>query len=152
MKQGLDPALGAILPLVGVVVGAALGMFGTWSLRRRDEAREVRTATRLLDIDLKYIHDAVSMGVDGTDESDWEWFERLDTQAVWREQRAILARHLPDEEWALPRRVYEASRHMSDNVYLPVRQDIAASVRADIEAALSSFRERSPGIPTQGTF
>src|SRR3954469_13950537 len=44
----LDPALGAVLPIVGVIVGAALAYLWNYFLRRRDEVSERRAVARLL--------------------------------------------------------------------------------------------------------
>jgi hypothetical protein len=46
--DGLDPTLGAILPLVGVVFGVLGSGIVQWRLRRRDERLEFRAVARLL--------------------------------------------------------------------------------------------------------
>jgi hypothetical protein len=95
MDGGLDPTLAAILPLVGVLLGALLGGAANWLLKRRDERRESRSVARLIDDELRHCETLVSLNFrDPPLPSDW-----APPREVWNAHRLLLARHLSDDDW-----------------------------------------------------
>lgn len=101
-ESGLDPALGAILPLVGVVVGASLAGAVRYLLDRRAEQSRFRAAVWMLADDLGRLRDVVDInagtpGPLGVPQSSLHadpalrgWL-RVES---WSSQREVLARGL----------------------------------------------------------
>jgi hypothetical protein len=104
----IDPTLSAILPLVGVVIGALAAGGTAYGLKRRDERNELRAASRVLLTDLYDAHDVLTLKTspsmrDTVDDIDWssvedEGTDLLSTEA-WKRHELLLARHLDDFEW-----------------------------------------------------
>lgn len=95
--NGIDPTLGAILPLVGVIVGGALAGGWAYMLRRRDERNDLR-ASRVVLYDLGAA--AITLG-SAVEMKDWGRLEDESvnvSEAGWRANELVLARHLDDVE------------------------------------------------------
>jgi hypothetical protein len=105
-QGGLDPTLAAILPLVGVAVGAALGGLARWFLDRGAESRRFKAAVWMLRDDLERMvkvldPDQGPTGPLGVRRSELDADERLAlwlTSAAWDTERSTLALGLQDHE------------------------------------------------------
>jgi hypothetical protein len=99
VHTGLDPLVGAVLPLLGVLLGALATGGVTYHVRRREERAEVRQTVRLLDLELIQLKVLAQAGTtdDQPDEAARERFLRI--PATWESDRKVLARWLSDEEW-----------------------------------------------------
>jgi hypothetical protein len=94
---GLSPTLGAILPLVGVVLGALLSGGVQYALRRRDERAEVRAVTRIL---LNDLEGAVASLDAVLSDRLWNVLDTVDVRDDdWNKHDLLLARHLSDDDW-----------------------------------------------------
>jgi hypothetical protein len=104
MTGGLDPTLGAILPLVGVVIGALLNVVISAAANRKRRAREAKVAARLVGEDLMRFLAASGVGLGARR---WEAMATAlgeeETFLDWTEHRARLAEELSAEEWRLLR-------------------------------------------------
>lgn len=104
MEEGLDPTLGAILPLVGVALGAVLGGLATYALKRRDERAEVRAIARVLLMELDTAEQILRWALDNKN------FQGLDQlplrSSTWETHRLLMARHVDDATWIAAARAY----------------------------------------------
>ena len=112
MTDGLDPTLGAILPLVGVVLGVLATAGVTYSLKRRDERHELRAAARVLVADLAATADYLLHIIDTRK---WTWLPEDAAASVsakgWNQYRDLMARRLTDDrEWRAVADAFELGR------------------------------------------
>jgi hypothetical protein len=89
-----------LFALAGVVIGGLLTAVVTFWFERRREARELRTAARVID----KAYNLLGLAADTTIEDDtWSPFDEALPQdefaALWREHRNTLAGHLSSEAW-----------------------------------------------------
>ena len=108
-ESGLDPTLGAILPLVGVLLGVLAGGVVTFWLRRREQRAELRAVARLLVEDLVGTADYLLFVIDTRR---WRFLPEDAAASVnpeaWDEHHLLVARELTDDrQW---RTVAEAFR------------------------------------------
>lgn len=113
MNRGLDPTLGAILPLIGVALGVLLGGIARAYLDRvgehRSEQADMRAATRLIDEDLDRMLEALNRIPPGG--SKVVAGELARQPQSWETVRVTLARGLSPGQWdALRAAVYYAER------------------------------------------
>jgi hypothetical protein len=91
---------GALIGLIGVVVGAALSGGVTWFMARRTDARQTRAAARLVQDELgeiySYAHLHVYLAHAGSQSP--TTFAEFSLEA-WDKQRGILAENLADDAW-----------------------------------------------------
>jgi hypothetical protein len=107
--RGLDPTLGAVLPLIGVLLGAAAAGGLTYVMRRRDERGELRAVARVLVEELASTAGYLLHVIDGRQ---WSWLPGDAAASVqpdaWQEHHLLIARHVTDDrDW---RTVAEAFR------------------------------------------
>lgn len=113
MNRGLDPTLGAILPLIGVALGVLLGGIARIYLDRagehRREGADMRAATRLIDEDIDRMLETLNRMPPGGSE---ETARDLAPQPrSWETVRVTLARGLSEGQWdALRAAVYYVER------------------------------------------
>ncbi len=128
MQEGLDPTLGAILPLVGVLLGVALGGTVTYALKRRDEQAEVRAAARVLLTELEEAEKMLAWGIEHV-----EYLDDVDRALplharTWEEHRLLLARHLDDN----------TLRTVGEAYFAPWGRDFDSPLFGDHKASLGS--------------
>jgi len=95
-SASMDPTLAAILPLVGVVLGACLAGAARYVLDRRAESADVSAAVRVVREDLKRMRAVVAHRI--TEPLHPQHAAWLLPQG-WLTARASLARHLDDSQW-----------------------------------------------------
>lgn len=86
----------AIFGLLGIVVGAVLNGLQNYSLVRRKERREVRTAARLLLIELEELEHSLRLALVNPNRAT---VARLDEMKWWNDHHVDLADSL-DNEWS----------------------------------------------------
>lgn len=106
-ETGLDPTLGAILPLVGVIVGILLGGGVSYLIKRRDERREFRAVARLLGAQLE---DTIATIEYALEHRAWGALHDVDSNGeLWRDHQLLVGRFLVrDHDW---QSVAKAFRH-----------------------------------------
>jgi hypothetical protein len=100
---GVD--LAVVLPLAAVAAAAVLAFLWNLALKRRDERRELRAVTRLLDLELAQA--AAWLDPEGTRRKRWDAPDLYETArppgrlsfAVWDEHKLLMARHLKYSRW-----------------------------------------------------
>jgi hypothetical protein len=112
VTAGLDPTLGAILPLLGVLLGVLATAGVTYSLRRRDERHELRAAARVLVADLAGTADYLLHVIDARK---WSWLPEDAAASVnaeaWNQHRDLMARRLTDDgDWQRVAEAFELGR------------------------------------------
>lgn len=112
---GLDPTLGAILPLVGVVIGGLLNVAIAAVASRRRLAIEAKVAARLVSDDLLALHGVVSLMLTT---GHWHDGGDIGTFANWREHRVTLARVLTRQEWRLLRITFSRMERVAGRLRL----------------------------------
>jgi hypothetical protein len=146
-EDGFD--WGAVLPLVGVVLGAAATGWVSWWFLRRNEQADYRQARRLVAVELGRL--AQDLGVVVR-------VHRLRTlqgffeTSVWREEQRMLARHLSDEDWEKIAVVFENVEGLRQllgvNLGTTIPQSVVDRARrlcvAANESRASSVRPRFP--------
>lgn len=149
----LDPTVGAVLPLVGVILGALAAAGTTYWLRRRDERRELRAVARLLVADLNSAADYLLYLIEAK-----QWARLPDDLAAnvsretWSQQRLLVARSLvSDADWRAVAAAFEVgpiagfliagcAEHAHKERY---GRDLVARLRAGADPLMAiAFRER----------
>lgn len=139
-SDGLDPTLGAILPLIGVVLGV-LGSGGiNYFLNRRSEARGVRTMARLLVPELEEI----SRGLEGALGVGKHAAVASLPRARWELYESQLASSLNDGDWFTLETVYTSLRLFEDEAkdadpHDPLHPDDRAHVRLTLDVTLDAL-------------
>ena len=90
--------LPAVTALTGVLLGAAVNMFGQWVFARRQEGAERQSAARLLSADLLRARTILQDWVDDPPEAIPGWASELSLPA-WERGQASLATRLDRREW-----------------------------------------------------
>jgi hypothetical protein len=96
--------------LVGLA-GVLVGVFGTavvtYALRKRDEAREVRSVARML---LPGLRSSVHLLDEALRNEHWDLLQAFDLhEELWRAHGYKLAAHLPEPEWKALEKAYRGS-------------------------------------------
>jgi len=117
-STGLDPTLGAILPLVGVALGAVLALAWNVGLKRRDEKRERRAVAHLLEDELTAAGRRIEAIVAIADDLDrWDlltdWSPPVD---AWKDHGLIFATHVAREDLSSLRLAYTSLAVLPDIV------------------------------------
>lgn len=97
----------ALVGLVGVLIGVAGTAGVTYALRKRDEAREIRSVARML---LPGLRSSVHLLEEALRSDHWELLQAFDLhEEVWRAHGYKLAAHLPESEWRALEKAYRGS-------------------------------------------
>ena len=139
MQKGLDPTLGAILPLIGVVLGV-LGSSGfQYYLHRRAERRGVRTMARLLIPELEDIVRGLRMALAHPHRDALGGFPR----ARWEECEKQLAESLDVVDWLSLENVYTSLRLFESEAEemgeVPITSDDRAHIQLTLDCAADSL-------------
>lgn len=126
----MDPALAT---LVGVIVGATATGLTQWLFRRRDEARTVKVAARLLADALDNAKGKVDAYMRHLDEFMPDVNPGVDE--LWTEHRATLAGHLTLGEWLKLRDGVRAWLHFQGARKQGIRYAMAPIHEAEIQSA-----------------
>jgi hypothetical protein len=101
-----SPLVPAIVGLLGVVVGAAINGYFQRSIKRRDEAVELLSHTRLVAADLHGALSVVEQFMKGEMSDRAVWGDELASPA-WVEGRGVLASGLKEKEWDTVRKAFD---------------------------------------------
>lgn len=146
----------AIFGLLGVIVGGVINGVVTATLQRRNERSDQRSAARLVRSELVGFG---SLGLEAAKRSPEQLPQlRNATPVLWQSNRAVLARALSDEHWALVARAYahvdallsvlvfEADGTLVDWRSREAQRLLGALIEPATEAAVAL--RRAAGFPT----
>jgi hypothetical protein len=149
-EDGFD--WGAVLPLVGVILGAAATGWVSWWFLRRNEQAEYRQARRLVATELGRLAQDLGVVVRVRRLQTLDGF--FETH-VWNAEQRVLARRLSDQDWEKIAVVFENVEGLRQLLGLNLGTTIPQSVvdrarRLCIGANESRVVLGAPAVPVEG--
>lgn len=97
----------ALVGIAGVLVGIAGTASVTYTLRKRDEAHEIRSVARML---IPGLRSSVHLLNEALSNDHWDLLKAFDLhEEIWRAHGYKLAAHLPEPEWKVLEQAYRGS-------------------------------------------